>query len=758
MSTFVSRPATPPATPVDPSKHVDYTLGMVLGVDDFTQEFAYHNARDQWLARDLIGYGTVSGLALTVTNDANGPRIEVSPGVAVSPVGQLIRVCSAQCASLNDWIRLNKEKLPATITQPVTPGGDLNVAVVLSYRDFPTDNVPIPGEPCRSEDDALVPSRRKDDYLLELRLTAPDQREEDALRDFVVWLRKVNVNDSAAIIIDWDVLRTAIRKAAGTDDLSTAVPPTDFMLGDPPATLQIATSQTSEFLRQAFRLWATELRARWRPAGLGRGCSCGEPSVPAPAAPEESVLLGELTLALGPDLRLTDKSKVTLREERRAYVLHLRMIQEWLLSSGRVTVPVESQPSVVALDGDVIGPTNSTELRKIQGVPVQPLAAGAVAKDGDVLTFRIAADAQPFWQAAPLPAQAAPVVPEIFLAGDVVGPANLTELKKIQGVLVKSALDAPGPSIDQVLTVQRDSDGVSLIWQARELPQPAAPIGLPIELAGDVSGPAASTSVDKLKTVPLAAPPPEGWAPGQVLTFDAVVGWRGADIPALGGDVVGSLGAVRIESLQGVPVEMPVAPAVPDPGHLLTFLDGKWRGAKLPPPPVGQDLSGDTAAATVVGIQGRVVEMPNPGVAGVLTLNGDRWSVVPAADPTPIVDVVRHPKGLPEYSIVAAGIVTGNKTSRLPTYNNLIAEGRGNSELFVKFDDYANPDVAGNSPYIVKVVPVELRGSLLLVNFLRFEDRGFVLRAVHVNGEPVQSLENREFMIEVSRYDRPPGR
>ncbi len=693
MSTFVTRPATPPAAPADPSKHVDYTLGMVLGVDDFTQEFAYHNARDQWMARDLIGYGTVSGLALTVANDANGPRIEVSPGVAVNPVGQLIRVCSAQCASLNDWLALNTAKLPATITQQVPPGGDLKVAVVLSFRECPTDNVPIPGEPCRSEDDALAPSRLKDDYLLELRLASPDQREEDALRDFVVWLRKVKVNDSAATITDWDVLRTAIRKAAGIAAIPTEVPPTDFMLGDPPATLQIATNQTPEFLRQAFRLWATELRARWRPAGLGRACSCGEPPTPTPDAPEEGVLLGELTLTLGPDLRLTDKSKVTPQEERRPYVLHLRMLQEWLLSGGRVTVPAPLPPPIVALDGDVVGPTNSTELRRIQGVPIQPLAAGAVAKDGDVLTFRIAADAQPF-------------------------------------------------------------------WQVQELPNPVPQNGLPMLLAGDVSGPAASTSVDRLKTVPLAAPPPAGWVPGQVLTFDAVDGWKGADIPALGGDVVGSLGAVRIGSLQGVPVEMPVAPEVPAPGQLLTLLNGKWQAAGLPPPPVGKDLAGDTAAATVVAIQGRVVEMPNPEIVGALTLSGDRWRVVPAADPAPIVDVVRHPKGLPEFFIVAAGIVRGNTTSRFPTYNNLIAMAlrRGTGELLVGFDEYENPEGAGKSPYIVKVVPVELDGSLLLVNFLRFEDRGIVLRAVQVNGEPVPSLEDREFMIEVSRYDRPPGR
>ena len=65
------------------AKHVNYALGMVLGVDDFTQEFSYHDGRHQAMARELIGYGTVSGLQISIQSDARGPRIMVSPGVAL---------------------------------------------------------------------------------------------------------------------------------------------------------------------------------------------------------------------------------------------------------------------------------------------------------------------------------------------------------------------------------------------------------------------------------------------------------------------------------------------------------------------------------------------------------------------------------------------------------------------------------------------------------------------------------------------------
>lgn len=98
MSSFVSQVAIPDVTPPDPTKHVNYNLGMVLGVDDFRQEFAYLSGRDKWMVRELIGYGTACGLRVTVEADGTtgkGLRVEVAPGVAVSPQGQMIRVTPA---------------------------------------------------------------------------------------------------------------------------------------------------------------------------------------------------------------------------------------------------------------------------------------------------------------------------------------------------------------------------------------------------------------------------------------------------------------------------------------------------------------------------------------------------------------------------------------------------------------------------------------------------------------------------------------
>src|SRR2546422_11539874 len=110
MSCFSSATNITSTAAPDPAKHVNYNLGMVLGVDDFTQEFAYLSGRDQWMARDLIGYGTVCGLQITTETEAEkGPRVVVTEGVSVPPRGQLVRITATQCAYLNDWLDVHKK-------------------------------------------------------------------------------------------------------------------------------------------------------------------------------------------------------------------------------------------------------------------------------------------------------------------------------------------------------------------------------------------------------------------------------------------------------------------------------------------------------------------------------------------------------------------------------------------------------------------------------------------------------------------------
>lgn len=286
-------------TAPDPGQHVHYARGMVLGVDDFTQEFAYLEGRTRWLARDAIGYGTASGLRLAWDVDgAQGPRLRVGAGSALTPSGRHLCVAAEQCCVLNRWLeRPENAALVNQLLNPVSPpvspplsppappapgfSGLLDLYLTLCWADCLTRPVPIPGEPCRDASELMAPSRVADDYRLELRASPPQQTEDDALRDYVRWLTAhVQVQDSspppAGDAAAWrDALRQAAQPwlaAAEASPPQTALssPPVDFAtLGDylfdpsPSPAVLLAPDQVADFLALAQRFWVTELRPLW---------------------------------------------------------------------------------------------------------------------------------------------------------------------------------------------------------------------------------------------------------------------------------------------------------------------------------------------------------------------------------------------------------------------------------------------------------------------------------------------------------------
>jgi hypothetical protein len=170
----------------DPSRHVNFEVGMILGVEDYRQEFAYHSGRDKWIVRELGGCGTLSGLAVSIEDaGSDGPRIRVTAGTAAAPSGQLICVGADQCAQLNAW--LNRTEVAAKVAQIGALQSPANEAVVklwltLCYDSCAVAPVPIPGQPCRSEEDLMAPSRVVDDYRLALGFDAPPLGEAEYLR------------------------------------------------------------------------------------------------------------------------------------------------------------------------------------------------------------------------------------------------------------------------------------------------------------------------------------------------------------------------------------------------------------------------------------------------------------------------------------------------------------------------------------------------------------------------------------------------
>lgn len=342
MSTsFAQLAAAPGVLTPDPSKHVNYTLGMLLGVDDFNQEFAYLASWDQRMARSLVGYGTICGLKVSFDKPAQGPRVTVTSGTALTPKGQFVCMRPAQCAFLNDWIAANQPAVLGELSSP--PGTLLTLWLVICYRSCPVDPVPIAGEPCRSADDLMAPSRLVDDFRLEFRTMPPDQSEEDAVRLFTAFMDQITVTDAAGDFPTLPQFTDALRAAL----LLTASPldPGFFQFGSPLSKFHIHPADAPEYMRAAFRIWVTEIRPFFQTVWPDQSYACNSdaPSFSSPpaSAPEECLLLAEIDVPVvnvgpGQNWQVDDKNPVTIKEDRRPILLHSRLLQEWV-QGGLVT-------------------------------------------------------------------------------------------------------------------------------------------------------------------------------------------------------------------------------------------------------------------------------------------------------------------------------------------------------------------------------------------------------------------------------------
>jgi len=338
---------------LNPALHVNYAKGMVLGVDDFTQEFAYVSGRDQWVVRELLGYGTTSGLAVIVEDTADGPRVRVARGAAAVPSGKLVCVPSEQCGVINKWLAKAEN---ATLVWALLPGGSppssppasgatISLYLTLCYADCATMPVPIPGDPCRSDDQLMANSRIADDYRLDLRTAPPAQTEEDAVRDFVAWLKNVPIVDtSPPPKADELVWITGLKAAVEPwlDAMNASPPPSsppsfstlgDFLFDSPPTTLVVGRQDLPAFLRVAFRFWVTVLRPFW----MTRLCGT------TPGADDDCVLLARLEVPViwvggsptGAWQVDGGAATIVIDESRRPILVHMRLLQEWQLAAGQ---------------------------------------------------------------------------------------------------------------------------------------------------------------------------------------------------------------------------------------------------------------------------------------------------------------------------------------------------------------------------------------------------------------------------------------
>jgi hypothetical protein len=117
-------------------KRRNYAYGLLLGVEEFQEEQGYFLDRMRLHNRELHGYGTVSGLEVSIPEDT-AESIVINAGVAIDRIG-------------------NEIILPSAVQCPLPKEGEI-LYLVLHWAERETDPVPTPGG--ETEGNQLVPSR-----------------------------------------------------------------------------------------------------------------------------------------------------------------------------------------------------------------------------------------------------------------------------------------------------------------------------------------------------------------------------------------------------------------------------------------------------------------------------------------------------------------------------------------------------------------------------------------------------------------------
>jgi hypothetical protein len=347
---------------------VNYTFGMVLGLDEFQQEQQYFLAKDYLHERAMHGYGTVYGLQVTtapVVDDPSDELITVLPGMAIDQWGREVVVRSAQCARLGAWLATQDA---AEVAANVGPSGELIVYVTLAYAQCDDDLIPLAGQPCSTSSDATVASRIRDSWDIKLSWTPPSMPSWDTDRRLARLLGAIELvpglaeaqSDEEAIVEA--VLALPDDVGAGPDDLWPVVgwpTPSDGPSG--PIGWRLPAETAPDALDRILTVWVTRARPLLSPW-------LTEP----PQTWDAAILLSTISFSLGtPSSPLSGSDDYPIAhcdepdDSGRPYLLHTRLMQEmrWFTAGGGIPAPVVAPPEQLATLTVSVDPSGTPTLQ-----------------------------------------------------------------------------------------------------------------------------------------------------------------------------------------------------------------------------------------------------------------------------------------------------------------------------------------------------------------------------------------------------------
>ena len=164
-------PADESAGADDPFTAVNYHFGMLLGVDDFEAEFAYHRGHERLHQAWLHGSGVVWGLGVGL--DFTRHEIRVARGLALDGAGRSLHLDADACLDPAAWYATHHSEV--TNTGPTDGDVVFEAHVTASFASCLTRPVPALAEPCAGADVETAYSRVWETIDLQLVPGAPPE-------------------------------------------------------------------------------------------------------------------------------------------------------------------------------------------------------------------------------------------------------------------------------------------------------------------------------------------------------------------------------------------------------------------------------------------------------------------------------------------------------------------------------------------------------------------------------------------------------
>jgi hypothetical protein len=143
--------------PLSPYSALSYHFGMLLGVDDFETEQAYHRAKHRlhnaWLHRE----GVVWGFGVAVDQDRG--EIRVKPGMALDAAGRELHLEADACLNVEKWLAKNEKDPNIELETSDTEKKIRRAHVVIKFKACLTRQVPAFMEPCNNAGTGTAYSR-----------------------------------------------------------------------------------------------------------------------------------------------------------------------------------------------------------------------------------------------------------------------------------------------------------------------------------------------------------------------------------------------------------------------------------------------------------------------------------------------------------------------------------------------------------------------------------------------------------------------